>query len=88
MTFTYALRKGNKKNYKTVYIGTTNNPKRRNAEHSKSGKNYTYMKVTSGRISKAEAGRREARNIKSFTKATGRRPKHNQTSSGKFERWH
>ena len=44
------------KNGKAVYIGTTNNPKRRNDEHSKSGKNYDFLEVTSPRVSNNEAG--------------------------------
>lgn len=67
-----------------VSIGTTNNPARRNAEHSASGKNYDYLQVTSPRVSKTEAERREARNLESYRKATGRKPKYNKTSDGKF----
>ena len=82
-SFTYKLVKRGK----AKYIGTTNNPYRRNKEHSKSGKDYDHMVVTSPRVSKAEAERREARNLKSYRKAKGRNPKYNKTSSGKFERW-
>ena len=71
---------------KTKYIGTTNNPKRRNAEHSKSGKKYDYLQVTSSRVSKSEAEKRETRNIRSYKKATGKRPKYNKTSDGKFKK--
>jgi len=66
------------------YIGTTNNPWRRNQEHSDSGKSYTKLVVTSGRLPKQEAERREARNIRSYKNATGRRPRYNQTSDGRF----
>ncbi len=72
------------KDGKAVYIGTTSNPARRNAEHSESGKRYDYLQVTSPRISKAEAERRETRNLGSYRKATGRKPKYNRTSNGKF----
>jgi predicted GIY-YIG superfamily endonuclease len=74
------------KDGKATYIGTTNNPKRRNVEHSKSGKKYDYLKVTSSRVSKTEAERRETRNIKSYKKATGKNPKYNKTSDGKFKK--
>jgi len=50
-------------------------------------KKYVRMVITSQKLSRAEAERREARNIKSYKKATGRRPKYNKTNSGKFERW-
>jgi len=74
------------KNGRANYIGTTNSPYRRNAEHSKN-KDYDYMEVTSGRVSGREAGRREKRNLKSYRRATGRNPKYNKTFNGKFNRW-
>jgi hypothetical protein len=72
------------KNKKAVYIGTTNNPNRRNNEHSRSGKNYDYLEVTSYGISKNEAERRESRNLNSYKKATGKKPTYNKTSNGKY----
>jgi predicted GIY-YIG superfamily endonuclease len=81
--FTYKLVKRGK----AVYIGTTNNPRRRNAEHSRSGKDYDHMKVTSPRLSKSEAGRRETRNLRSYKKATKRKPKYNKTADGKYRRY-
>ena len=72
------------KNGKAKYIGTTNNPARRNVEHSASGKKFDYLQVTSPRVSKSEADRRETRNLRSYKKATGKRPKYNKTSNGKF----
>jgi len=74
------------KDGKAVYIGSTSDPYRRNSEHSRSNKNYDYMEVTSGRVSKSEAERREARNLGSYRSATGNRPKYNKTNNGKF-RW-
>ena len=74
------------KDGKATYIGSTNNPNRRNVEHSESGKKYDYMQVTSSRVSKSEAERRETRNIVSYRKATGRNPKYNRTSNGKFNK--
>jgi predicted GIY-YIG superfamily endonuclease len=79
---TYKLVKKGKANY----IGTTNNPKRRAAEHKKSGKKFDCLKVTSPRLSKSEAERREARNIKSYRKATKKNPRYNKTSDGKFKK--
>jgi len=73
---------------KAVYIGTTGNPSRRNFEHSESGKKYDYMQITSPKISKTEAERRETRNLKSYKKATGKKPKYNNTSNGKFNKWY
>jgi hypothetical protein len=74
------------KNDKAVYIGSTNNPKLRNEEHSASRRDYDYMKVTSGRVSRTEAERREARNLHSFRDATGRKPRYNKTYNGKYNR--
>lgn len=72
------------KSGKAVYIGTTNNPSRRNFEHSKSGKKYDYLQVTSPKISKRTAERRETRNLRSYKKATGKKPKYNKTYNGKY----
>jgi predicted GIY-YIG superfamily endonuclease len=74
------------KDGKAKYIGTTNNPSRRNKEHSKSGKRYDYLEVTSPRVNKKEAERRETRNLSSYKKATGKKPKYNKTSDGKFKK--
>lgn len=76
------------KDGKATYIGSTNNPSRRNAEHSSdSRKDYDYMQVTSSKVSKTEAERREARNLNSYRKATGRNPKSNKTYNGKYNRY-
>ena len=73
---------------KATYIGTTNNPYRRNEEHSTSGKRYDYLQVTSPRVSKYEAERRETRNLNSYRAATGKKPKYNKTANGKFNKWY
>src|SRR3989344_1940136 len=67
---------------RAVYIGSTSNPYKRNAEHSRSNKDYDYMEITSGKLSKTEAERREARNLGSYRSATGKRPKYNKTDNG------
>jgi predicted GIY-YIG superfamily endonuclease len=41
-TATYELKKGNR----VVYVGTTNDPERREQEHRKSGKQFGHMSVT------------------------------------------
>ena len=81
--FTYKL----VKNGRAKYIGSTNNPYRRNEEHSQK-KDYDYMEVTSGRVSEREAERREARNLRSYRRATGRNPRYNKTSNGRFNKWY
>ena len=84
MAFTYKLVKDGK----AKYIGITNNPERRNKEHSNSDKNYDYMELTSGRISRSEAERRESRNLNSYRNATNKNPEYNKTSNGKFKKWY
>ncbi len=75
------------KSGRTNYIGVTNNPSRRNSEHSGSGKKYSHLVVTSGPLTRGEAERRETRNLTSYKKATGKRPRYNKTSNGKFNSW-
>jgi len=72
------------KDGRAVGIGTTNNPARRNFEHSESEKRYDYLQVTSPRVPKSEADWRETRNLRSFKETTGRLPRYNKTSDGKF----
>jgi len=73
------------RNNKAVYIGTTNNPVLRNQQHAQSGKKYDQMVITSPKLPRQEAERRETRNIKSYRAATGRNPGYNKTSDGKFK---
>ena len=73
------------KNNKAVYIGTTNNPQLRNQQHSQSGKIYDFMVVTSPKLPRLEAERREVRNIESYRKATGKNPRYNKAFDGKFK---
>lgn len=81
-SFTYKLVTNNK----AVYIGTTNNPYLRKQQHSTAGKKFDAMVVTSPRLPRKEAEKREARNIKSYKEATGRNPIYNKTSDGKFNK--
>ena len=73
------------KNGKSVDIGVTSDPYHRNLQHRASGKKYDYMKITSGILPRRTALRNETRNLKSYKKATGRRPRYNKTSDGKFK---
>ena len=45
-TVTYELKRGNE----VVYVGTTNDPERREQEHQESGKNFGHMNITSRKI--------------------------------------
>ena len=64
------------------YIGITNNPLRRKSEHLKSGKRGRLV-VTSKPLPRSIAERNETRNLNSYRKATGRRPRYNKTNNGK-----
>ncbi len=74
------------RNNRAVYIGTTNNPYVRKQQHAQSGKKFDAMVVTSPRLPRQVAERREVRNIKSYKEATGRNPRYNKTSDGKFKK--
>jgi hypothetical protein len=68
---------------RALYIGVTNNPKRRSVEHCKSRKPGRLI-VTSRPLSRRVAERQETRNLSSYRRATGRRPRLNKTWNGKF----
>ena len=70
--------------HKTVYVGTTINPERREEEHRASGKEFTKMTII-GRPSTAEgAGKWEEERIDTYKRNHGgERPKYNQNDSGK-----
>lgn len=65
------------------YIGVTNYPAKRRIQHLQSGKRGRFV-VTSGVLSRNRAERNETRNLRSYQKATGRRPRYNKTWNGKF----
>ena len=86
--------KKNVKTYKLIdrsgratYIGTTNNLWARAAEHRESGKKFSRIVPTSGRLTRRQAEWKEKRNLGSFRQATGRNPKYNKTNNGKFNDW-
>ena len=61
-TYKYELHDG----HKTVYVGTTKNPERREAEHRADGKDFTNMTII-GRPSTAEgAGKWEEDRIDTY----------------------
>lgn len=70
----------------TKYVGTTNNPRRRSAEHRKSGKlGYgDSLVVETKAISRKSAESVERGKLASFRKRHGRNPRHNTTSDGRF----
>ena len=71
----------------TKYIGTTNNPRRRAAEHRESGKlgPKDRLEVQSQAVPRKAAEGIERSKLASHRKThRGRNPKHNTTNDGKF----
>ena len=78
-TFTYKLKEGNT----VVYIGTTNDPKRREQEHKSEGKRFTKMEITSRRMTEDGAKKKEAKELETYRKNhKGKNPKYNKDSDG------
>jgi predicted GIY-YIG superfamily endonuclease len=70
----YKLKQGNK----IVYIGHTNNPKRRIREHKNSGKRFTNVSK-SVKVSRATAKKREKQSINRYKRShSGRKPRYNK----------
>ena len=74
---------------KRTYVGTTNNPKRRASQHRRSGKLSSggTFKMESRRMSRRSAENLEARKILDYRNRTGKLPKNNKTSDGRFRLW-
>lgn len=70
---------------RVVYVGTTNNPRRRAAEHRKSGK-HGRMRVETGGMSRGSARSWEAGRLSGHRRRNmGRNPRYNKTRSGGWE---
>ena len=70
----------------TRYIGTTNNPARRAAEHQQSGKmgQGDRLKVETRPTSRSKAEGVESAKLREHRQANGQNPQHNKTSDGKY----
>ena len=70
----------------TKYIGTTNNPTRRAAEHRESGKMKSgdRLKVETRAVSRPKAEKVEASKLRTHRKFHSGNPKYNTTNDGKF----
>ena len=77
-TVTYELKKGNK----VVYVGTTNDPERREQQHRHDGKKFSHMKVTSRRMTKGGAKKKEAERLTTYRKYQGKFPRYNKDTDG------
>ena len=77
-TVTYRLKKGRE----TVYIGSTNDPERREEEHRDEGKRFSGLQITSRRMTKEGAETKEAEQLKTFRSNHGKNPRHNKDTDG------
>lgn len=70
----------------STYYGTTNNPRRRAAEHRKSGKlgKGDKLVVETRAIPRKSAERVEGAKLSTHRQQHGRNPKHNTTRDGKY----
>ncbi|MCE2458937.1 MAG: GIY-YIG nuclease family protein [Dehalococcoidia bacterium] len=69
---------------KRTYIGSTNNPERRAAEHTRDGRltRGGELVVESRPMSREAAQRLEAKKIQGYRRRTGKLPRLNRTSDG------
>ena len=74
------------KNGKTTYIGSTNNPARRAAQHKASDKmrRGDTLEVQSRPITRGKAERLESGRLKGHRQQHGRNPQHNATNDGQY----
>ena len=71
----YQLKQGNK----IVYVGVTNDPERRENEHSLEGKKFTNMQTVGRVVTKDTALEWEQEKIDSYRKShNGRKPRYNK----------
>ncbi|MBC6415614.1 MAG: GIY-YIG nuclease family protein [Bdellovibrionales bacterium] len=78
-TVTYKLKKGNK----TVYIGKTKNPERREQQHQREGKSFSKLIKSSRRMTEEEARKKEQRDLQEYRRThDGKNPKYNRDSDG------
>lgn len=68
---------------KKVYIGQSEDPEQRAAEHADDGKKFDRVQVTSRPMKPENAEKREAEQLQTFrTGHKGKNPKYNKTDDG------
>ena len=78
-TVTYELKEGNK----VLYVGTTNDPERREQEHKESGKKFGHMNITSRKMTEEGAKKKEAERLAQYRKNhKNKNPKLNKDNDG------
>ena len=70
----------------TKYVGTTNNPRRRAAQHKESGKVQAgdRLVVETRGVSRQQAEGQEGSKLETYRWTHGRNPEHNKTPDGKY----
>ena len=77
-TYKYELKRSNK----IVYVGTTNNPERREAEH-RQDKDFNKINIVGNKTTLEGARQWEANRIETYMKNHGgETPKYNKTETG------
>jgi predicted GIY-YIG superfamily endonuclease len=65
-----------------VYIGITNNPKRREDEHKSEGKRFTRMGIVGPAVTQASAEKWEAKRLEQYRRTHGgKNPRYNQAET-------
>ena len=67
---------------KTVRIGITNNPPRREAEHREDGLKFTKLQPVGPVVTRKTAEKKEQELLRNFTKNHGKLPKYNIDPKG------
>ena len=77
-TLVYELKQGNR----VVYVGTTNDPERREQEHKNEGKQFNRMSIISRRMTEKGAKEKENERLAKYKKNQGGNPEYNKDSDG------
>lgn len=78
-TVTYELKNRNE----VLYVGTTNDPERRMAEHQAAGKKFSKMTITSRKMTEQGAKKKEAQRLETYRQNHNQRnPKYNKDTDG------
>lgn len=78
-TVTYNLRQGKK----VVYKGITKDPEKREPEHRNDGKNFTSLEITSRKMTRDGAKKKESKDLETYRKNhRGKNPRYNKDSDG------
>lgn len=69
---------------RVLYIGITNNPRAREAEHRLDGKRFDHLSVETRPMSRDYAEAWEARRLARYRDYVGRNPHYNRTDDGQY----